>query len=86
VTAATFDSAGERLLFGYQSLSVYELSNGEISAFQTPSVTGDDAIGYIADNPVSDQIVFATFERDIYLSQDKGQSWAVIAEQGLGGS
>jgi photosystem II stability/assembly factor-like uncharacterized protein len=86
VTAATFDSAGERLLFGYQSLSVYELSNGEISAFQTPSVTGDDAIGYIADNPVSDQIVFATFEKDIYLSQDKGLSWAVIAEQGLGGS
>ncbi len=85
VTAVTFDPSGGRLLFGYQSLSAYDLSTEQTASFQTPSVTGDDAVGYIAVNPVSDQIAFATFSKDIYLSQNNGQSWEAIAEQGLGG-
>lgn len=85
VTAATFDAEGERLLFGYQGLSAYDLSTGQTASFQTPSVAGDDAVGYIAINPVSVQIAFATFNKDIYLSQNNGQSWEAIAEQGLGG-
>lgn len=86
VTAVTFDPNGERLLFAYQGLSAYDLATGQTASFQTPSVTGDDAVGYIAVNPVSDQIAFATFARDIYLSEDEGQSWEAIAEQGLSGS
>jgi photosystem II stability/assembly factor-like uncharacterized protein len=86
VTAVTFDPNGERLLFAYQGLSAYDLSTGQTASFQTPSVTGDDAVGYIAVNLVSDQIAFATFDRDIYLSEDEGQSWEAIAEQGLSGS
>ncbi|MBZ0294898.1 MAG: glycosyl hydrolase [Anaerolineae bacterium] len=86
VTAVTFDPNGERLLFAYQGLSAYDLATGQTASFQTPSVTGDDAVGYIAVNPASDQIAFATFARDIYLSEDKGQSWEAIAEQGVSGS
>ncbi|MAS35417.1 MAG: glycosyl hydrolase [Anaerolineaceae bacterium] len=85
VTAVTFDPGGERLLFGYQGLFSYDLAGGQIDTFQIPAVTGDDAVGYIAVNPVSDQIAFATFSKDIYLSEDEGQSWAAIAEQGVGG-
>jgi len=86
MTAVTFDLNGERLLFGYQGLFSYDLASGQINTFQVPAVTGDDAIGNIAINPVSEQIAFATFARDIYLSEDKGQSWEAIAEQGLSGS
>lgn len=44
-------------------------------------------IGYIAVNPAQpDEMVFATFGRDIYLSQDDGQSWKQIARAGKGQS
>lgn len=86
VTAVTFDPNGEQLLFAYQGLFSYDLASGQINTFQVPPVTGDDAVGYIAINPVSEQIAFATFARDIYLSQSNGQSWEAIAEQGVGGS
>lgn len=85
VTAVTFDLDGERLLFAYQELFAYDLTSGQIDTFQIPAVTGDDATAYITVNPVSDQIAFATFNKDIYLSQNNGQSWETIAEQGLGG-
>lgn len=85
VTTVTFDPDGTRLLFGYQGLVSYDFASGQINTFQIPAVTGDDAVGYIAINPVSDQIAFATFNKDIYLSQNNGQSWEAIAEQGLGG-
>ena len=85
VTAVTFDPKGERLLSAYQGLFSYDLASGQIDTLSTPDVTGDNAVGYIAINPVSDQIVFATFNKDIYLSQNNGESWEAIAEQGLGG-
>ncbi|MAS35485.1 MAG: glycosyl hydrolase [Anaerolineaceae bacterium] len=86
VTAVTLDPNGEQLLFAYQGLFSYDLASGQIDTFQVPAVTGDDAIGYITIAPVSDQIAFATFNKDIYLSQNNGQTWAAIAEQGVGGS
>ncbi len=85
VTAASFSPSGERLLFGYNTLYVYDLASKQIYALQTPGISADDAIGYIAVNPVrSDEIAFATFGRDIYLSQDGGQSWQQITQSGTG--
>ncbi len=86
ISSASFDPNGSRLIFGYQRLNLYNLDNGEINALQTPTITGDDAIGFIAVSPVSDEIAFATYNKDIYLSADNGLSWAQIAQQGIGES
>lgn len=84
VSSVSFDPNGERLLFGYQSLFSYTLADAQISPIETPTIGNQDALGYIAINPVSDQIAVATFNKDIYLSPDGGQSWETIAEGGIG--
>lgn len=84
ISSAAFDPDGSRLFFGYQSLNVYTLENGETTALLTPSITENDAVSFIAVNPVSDEIAFATFNKDIYFSADNGQSWQQIARQGTG--
>jgi len=86
ISSAAFDPDGSRLFFGYQSLNVYTLENGATTALLTPSITENDAVGFIAANPVSDEVAFATFNKDIYLSADNGQSWEPIARQGVGES
>ena len=84
VSSVSFDPNGARLLFGYQSLLSYTLADAQISPIETPTVGNQDALGYIAVNPVTGQIAIATFNRDIYLSPDRGQSWRIIAEDGIG--
>jgi photosystem II stability/assembly factor-like uncharacterized protein len=85
VTAVTFHPAGQTLLFGVNQLSVYDLASEQITAVPSPAIAGDDAIGYIAVNPVqNEEIALATFNRDIYLSPDNGQTWQQIAEDGKG--
>lgn len=86
VTSVAFDPRGQRLIFGYQSLQSYNLDNGETNNISTPSLTGDDAIGYSAINPVSEQIAFATINLNIYFSGDNEQTWEQIAAQGIGRS
>lgn len=86
VSAAAFDPDGRRLFFGYQSLYAYDLTSGQTTALQSPSLTGEDAISYITLNTQSNQIALATFNRNIYFSQDDGQAWEQIAEEGNGRS
>jgi len=86
VTAVTFSPNGEQLFFGYTTLAAYDLATKQIDSLQIPAIAADDAIGYIAVNPAQpDEIAFATFGRDIYLSIDGGQSWQPIAQNGKGG-
>jgi hypothetical protein len=84
VSTATFDPDGDRLLFGYQSLFAYDMATGQTTSFPSPAVTGNDAISNVAVNTQSDQIALATFNRNIYLSQDDGQEWEQIAVEGNG--
>jgi DNA-binding beta-propeller fold protein YncE len=85
VTGAAFSPSGERLFFGYNTLYAYDLESEEIDQLQTPPVGAKDAIAYIAVNPSqSDEITFATFSANMYRSQDGGQSWEQIAENGKG--
>ena len=84
ISAAAFDPDGGRLLFGYQSLYAYALATGQITSFQSPALTGEDALNYIALNPQSEQIALATFNRNTYFSQNDGQTWEQIAEEGSG--
>lgn len=85
VTAVHFGPTGDRLFFGYQELSAYDLASEAITTLSTPALTENDAIGYIAVNPTdADTIVFATFNRNIYVSHDSGQAWQQIASEGTG--
>ncbi len=85
VTAASFDSAGEKLYFGSTTLGVYDVNGKQTSRFQTPTIAAKDAIGYVAINPVQpNEMVIATFGRDIYLSKDGSQTWQQIADNGTG--
>ncbi|MEX2242069.1 MAG: glycosyl hydrolase, partial [Burkholderiales bacterium] len=44
---------------------------------------GKDAVAYIAQNPARrDEIAIATFERDVFVSQDRGKTWKQIAARG----
>lgn len=84
VTAVAFDPDGDRLLFGYGRVAVYDLETGEVTGFsQHPTVETDQAILYIAVNPVTDALAFATSNRDIFYSSSNGQSWQQIGEDGV---
>jgi photosystem II stability/assembly factor-like uncharacterized protein len=84
VTAVTFYPNGQSLLFGYQTLFSYDLATQQVTALPAPAIAADDAISYLAVNPAQpDEIALATFNRDIYLSQDGGNTWRSIAEDGM---
>jgi hypothetical protein len=85
VTAATFSPDGGTLFFGMNKVFAYDLGAEQIEELPTPTIAGDDAIGYIAINPRQEgEIALATFNRDIYLSDDGGENWVQIAEDGKG--
>jgi hypothetical protein len=85
VTAVSFSPDGAGLFFGYNTLYRYEQASKALHAVQTPGISADDAIGYIAVNPAQpDEIAFATLRGDMYLSPDSGQSWQQIAQDGTG--
>ena len=85
VTAVSFSPVGETLLYGYQTLSAYNLASQQITALTTPAIAAEDAVSYLAVNPAKpDTLALATFNRDLYLSQDGGQDWQPIAQAGQG--
>lgn len=85
VTAAAFSPDGTRLVFGSTSLSVYDTGSKETTTMQAPKIDAQDAIGYIAVNPVrTEEIAIATFGKDLFRSTDGGQSWQPIAQDGVG--
>lgn len=83
-TAVAFDANGESLFFGYQALQRYSLATEQIETLSTPTLDAENGINYIALNPVSAEIAFATLSKDIYLSKAIGQTWEQIAQQGIG--
>ena len=43
----------------------------------------EDAVAYIAQNPVRrNELVIATYKRNVFLSQDQGRTWKPIATDG----
>jgi phenylacetate-CoA ligase len=84
ITAAVFDPNGETLLIGFQTITSYDLTNGQMESIQGPNIGEGDTISYIAVNPVNGEIAVATFNRNIYLSQGNLQSWQQIVTLGVG--
>lgn len=87
-TAVTFSPEGKLFAGGVTdtfTLTAIDPESGEQTDFTIPELSGQNAIGYIAVNPQNEQeIYFSTFEKDIYLSGDGGESWNQIAEKGTG--
>lgn len=83
VTAVSFHSDGQSLLFGFQALSSYDLASQQSVLLSSPTITPEDAINYIAVNPVQpDIIALATFNKTVYLTYDGGKTWTLIVEAG----
>ena len=87
VFAVAFDFDGRHLWFsahaGQPTLLRIALAAGARPvALALPPLT-DDAVAHLAQNPVRrSEWAIATFNRDVYLSRDAGQTWTAIAVGG----
>lgn len=87
VTSLNFNLAGKLIVGGYAqgaTLSEMDIESDEKTAIKIPALS-EDAVMYVAQNPVDDQeLVFATFNKDVYVSNDRGGNWTKIADKGIG--
>jgi photosystem II stability/assembly factor-like uncharacterized protein len=88
VLAATFDLDGLHLWFsGYAGkpslMRVALVAGGAPLALSLPAL-GEDAVAYVAQNPVRrDELAIATFKRSVFISKDGGATWSDIASEGV---
>ncbi len=70
--------------FGQEpTLVKYSLDSGEEEQILLPKLV-EDAVMYLAQNPKKpNEIVFTTFDGHVYISNDGGNSWDQLAENGL---
>lgn len=89
ISALAFTKKGTLLVAGYRNgpfLYEMDLANKQPRKIRIP-VADDDTIVYLAPNPVHEgDLAVATFNRDVYLTRDKGVNWIQIADQGEGTS
>lgn len=86
VLAVFFDLDGRHLWFssyaGRPALTRLDWNNGSATDIGLPPLTRD-AVAYIAQNPADrDVYAIATFERSVYLTADRGETWRQIADSG----
>ena len=71
-----------RFAAGKHVLVRIPISGGERVQVALPRIQ-DDAIGYLAQNPVArNEYAIATYQRDVYVSKDRGRSWKQLARRG----
>jgi phosphoribosyl-AMP cyclohydrolase len=87
VTSLYFNPQGKLFVGEYNqgaTLTNLDIESGERTDIPIPSLE-KDAVMYFAQNPVDEkEWVFATFNKDVYLSQSQGSDWKQIAVQGTG--
>lgn len=83
VSAVVFHPEAESLFFGYEGLYHYDLATDTLDTLTAPTLADGDTISYLAVNPRSGEIAIATFNKDIYLSQNNRQTWEQIAVRGF---
>jgi photosystem II stability/assembly factor-like uncharacterized protein len=81
-----FDLDGKSLWFGSfdtgPTLQRISLDGPRRESAALPQL-GRDAVAYIAQNPARrDEIAIATFERNVFVSRDRGKTWKEIAARG----
>lgn len=90
VLSAFFDLEGKRLWFGTfasrPGLAVVALHAAAKAQEMTLPFRGEDAVSYIAQNPVRrEEFAIATFRRSVFVSRDSGRAWTSIAKEGVTG-
>ncbi|MFD1736731.1 F510_1955 family glycosylhydrolase [Bacillus salitolerans] len=89
-TAVSFTNDGDLVLGMIQdgmSIKVIDLKQDTEHDLSVPEVDSEDAISYIAVNPENkEEIVFTTYNRNIFLSKDFGEKWEQIAKDGQANS
>lgn len=81
-----FELDGQHLWWGSFDVSprLYRLNvhASKQEAVLLPSLT-QDAVAYIAQNPVNrSEMAIATFERSVFISEDRGKTWRQLAQGG----
>lgn len=87
VLAQTFDLDGEHLWFSTYAtraaLSKIALKAGARAVEITLPALAEDAVAYIAQNPVRhSEIAIATYKRNVYLRKDESGVWTQLAKEG----
>lgn len=87
-SAIHFSKENELAVGGIEGESVLykiNLDTQEETQFTIPQLSSEDVITYIAVNPQdSHEIVFTTFEKQIFISYDNGENWTQIGMDGTG--
>lgn len=88
VTALWFDLADDSLWVGSHDgapgLTRYDLATQDATPVTLPPLDRD-AVAYIAQNPIhSDEYAIASFNRNVFVSQQRGDGWTPVARNGTG--
>ncbi|WP_059106218.1 F510_1955 family glycosylhydrolase [Shouchella shacheensis] len=88
VPAITFSHSGGELLVAEGTeeetrLKVINTSGESEADIPAPAVKSEDALSYLSQNPQSeDTIMVTTMERDIFYTENGGETWEQLAEEG----
>lgn len=87
VTSLTFGMGGNLFVGSYKQKGVFyqmDLQQKQLVEVNIPDLV-EDAASYIAQNPTNTkELVFATFNLDVYISLDEGMNRRKIADKGKG--
>ncbi len=84
-TAVTFSPNGQFLVYGHLTIEVLQLPDGEASSIPSPEFSKGEYITFIAVNPMrTKEVVVASNKKNIYLSNNWGNTWLQIAREGRG--
>lgn len=85
ITSLFFDNQGSLFVGAYYNeplLFQIDIETKKMQKLKIPALK-EDAVAYFAQNPAEEKkFVFATFKKDVYLSDDNGATWTKIADQG----
>lgn len=87
ITALSFGAQGQLFVGGYNdgaSLFHVNIETEQQEEFLIPSLD-EDAVLFFEQNPTNEnEMVFVTYNKNVYLSEQAGASWTKIAEKGTG--
>ncbi|WP_190287446.1 F510_1955 family glycosylhydrolase [Paenibacillus darwinianus] len=88
VTSLYFNQKGSLFIGNYRapaaSLLQLDIDTKQTIEMKIPELT-EDAVAYFAQNPKNpNEFAFATFNTDVFLSEDAGETWTKIADKGKG--
>jgi len=85
ITSLFFNDKGTLFVGGYKNeplLLEMDIETKKMKELNLP-ILKEDAIAYFAQNPVKEnEMAMITFKKDVYITENRGQNWTKIADQG----